>query len=206
VDAYFNPPQNNINFPAGILQPPFFDRTADDAVNYGAIGMVIGHEMTHGFDDEGRQYDLHGNLADWWTAPDSRAFDERAACLVAQYGGYEPVPGLPINGKLTLGENVADNGGLRIAWAALQKRLAADPAAARSRDGFTPAQRFFLGTAQSWCAHATEEDRRLLVLTNPHSWPAFRVRGPLSNMPEFAEAFSCRAGQPMAPVDRCRVW
>jgi putative endopeptidase len=206
VNAYFSPPNNNINFPAGILQPPFFDRSMDDAVNYGAIGMIIGHELTHGFDDEGRQYDVQGNLKDWWTAADSKAFDERAACMVEQYSRYRPVPDLNVNGRLTLGENVADNGGLRIAYDALMRRLAGTPAATRTIDGYTPAQRFFLGMAQGWCANSTEEVLRLLTKTNEHTVNEFRVTGPVSNMPEFREAFSCREGQPMAPANVCRVW
>ena len=206
VNAYFSPPNNNINFPAGILQPPFFDRAMDDAVNYGAIGMIIGHELTHGFDDEGRQYDVQGNLKDWWTPADGKAFDERAACMVEQYSRYAPVPDLHVNGRLTLGENVADNGGLRIAYDALMRRLAGTPEATRTIDGYTPAQRFFLGMAQGWCANSTEEILRLLTKTDEHTVNEFRVTGPVSNMPEFREAFSCREGQPMAPVNACRVW
>jgi putative endopeptidase len=206
VNAYFSPRNNNINFPAGILQPPFFDKAMDDAVNYGAIGMIIGHELTHGFDDEGRQYDAQGNLKDWWTPADSTAFDERAACVVEQYGRYAPVPDLHVNGRLTLGENVADNGGLRIAYEALMRRISGTPAATRVVDGFTPPQRFFLGMAQGWCANSTEEVLRLITKTDEHTVNEFRVTGPVSNMPEFREAFSCREGQPMAPANACRVW
>jgi len=206
VNAYFSPPNNNVNFPAGILQPPFFDRAMDDAVNYGAIGMIIGHELTHGFDDEGRQYDVDGNLKDWWTPEDGKAFDERASCMVEQYGSYAPVPDLHINGRLTLGENVADNGGLRIAYDALMRRLAGTPEATRRIDGFTPTQRFFLGMAQGWCENSTDEVLRLITKTDEHTVNEFRVRVPVSNMPEFREAFSCHVGQPMAPASPCRVW
>ena len=147
VNAYFEPHQNNINFPAGILQPPLFDREMDDSVNYGAIGMVIGHELTHGFDDEGRQYDSHANLKDWWTEADNKSFQERTSCMVKQYDQYAPVPDQHINGKLTLGENVADNGGARIAYNALVTLISQNPVMHKLIDGFTPEQRFFLGFA-----------------------------------------------------------
>jgi putative endopeptidase len=206
VNAYFNPYQNNVNFPAGILQPPFFSRDIDDAVNYGAIGVIIGHELTHGFDDEGRQFDLKGSLQDWWTPADSKAFDERASCVVKQYEQYYPVPDLHINGKLTLGENVADNGGIRIAYNAWQNLSKDDPGGQKPIDGFTPDQRFFLGAAQAWCTNSSDEFLRLITKTDEHSVEEFRVKGMISNMPEFRKAFGCKTGQPMAPVNACRVW
>jgi putative endopeptidase len=187
VNAYYNPSFNEIVFPAGILQPPFFDADADDAVNYGAIGMVIGHELTHGFDDQGRKFDAAGNLRDWWKPQDERTYKERAALLAKQYSGYVPLDGLTINGELTLGENIADLGGLRIAYLALGKALAGKPA--KKIDGFTPEQRFFLSYAQIWRGMMRPEALRLYVATNPHSPGKFRVLGPLFNMPEFMKAF-----------------
>ena len=204
VNAYYDPLMNNINFPAGILQPPFFDNGMDDAVNYGGIGAVIGHELTHGFDDEGRQFDAHGNLHDWWTEADSKAFDERAACIADQYSSFEPLPGVHINGKLTLGENTADNGGARIALMALMHVLAGNMPG--KVDGFTPEQRYFLSFGQIWCANERPEAVRLQVQTDPHSPPRYRVIGTVQNMPEFQKAFSCKAGQPMAKPNACRVW
>jgi len=205
VNAYYDPQQNNINFPAGILQPPFYDNNMDDAVNYGAIGAVIGHELTHGFDDEGRQFDAKGNLRDWWTEADAKAFDQRASCLVNQYGGYTAVDDIKLNGKLTLGENTADNGGLRLAYAALMEKLAGKEAPAR--DGFTAAQRFFLGWGQIWCEGRTEEVARLRAQTDPHSPGRYRVNGVVSNMPEeFQKAFACTTGQPTVKGPACRVW
>ena len=183
VNAYYEPSQNDINFPAGILQPPFYDNAVDDAVNYGAIGAVIGHELTHGFDDQGRQFDAKGNLRDWWTAEDAKAFEQRASCLVDQYSGYSPVPGVNLNGKLTLGENTADNGGLRIAYMALMDKLAGKEP--EKKDGFTAQQRFFLGFAQVWCETRTPEMDRMRAQTDPHSPGRFRVNGVVSNMPEF---------------------
>ncbi|HNX95532.1 MAG TPA: M13 family metallopeptidase [Holophaga sp.] len=196
VNAYYNPNMNEIVFPAGILQAPFFDAEADDAVNYGGIGLVIGHEMTHGFDDEGRQFDADGNLKDWWTEADAKAYDARAELVVKQYDGYEALPGLKLNGKLTLGENIADLGGLKIAYTAFLKSLEgkAKPAPV---DGFTAEQRFFLGYAQSWRFTARDESARLRVMTDPHSPARFRVLGPLSNMPEFFQAFGCGENAPM---------
>jgi putative endopeptidase len=188
VNAYYNPNLNEIVFPAGILQPPFFDPRADDAVNYGAIGMVIGHELTHGFDDQGRKFDAAGNLRDWWLPQDARTYKERAAALAKQYGGYTAVDSLNVNGELTLGENIADLGGLRLAYLALQKALADKPRP-QAIDGFTPEQRFFLSFAQSWRGLMRPEALRLQVLTNPHAPAKFRVLGPLYNMPEFFKAF-----------------
>lgn len=204
VNAYYDPSNNDINFPAGILQPPFFDVKLDDAVNYGAIGAVIGHELTHGFDDEGRQFDAKGNLMEWWTEEDATKFKEKAACVVDQYSSYTPVEGATVNGKLTLGENLADLGGMRIAYMALMNRIANQKLA--PVDGFTPDQRFFLGWAQVWCTHASEEAKRMLVQTDPHSPEEFRVNGVVSNMPEFAAAFSCKPGQKMVRPTSCRVW
>ena len=204
VNAYYNPQENNINFPAGILQPPFYDNKMDDAVNYGAIGSVIGHELTHGFDDEGRQFDAKGDLRDWWTEADAKAFDQRADCLVKEYGAYSPVDDLKLNGKLTLGENTADNGGLRLAFAALMEKLAGKEPP--PRDGFTAAQRFFLGWGQVWCQNITPESARMRVQTDPHSPGNFRVNGVVSNMPEFQKAFACTTGQPMVRGPACRVW
>ena len=205
VNAYYDPQMNNINFPAGILQPPFFDKQADDATNYGAIGAVIGHELTHGFDDQGRQFDAKGNLADWWTEADSRAFKERADCVVRQYSAFELPGALHLNGELTLGENTADNGGLRIALMALMSSLAAKTLP--EKDGFTAQQRFFLGWGQVWCDNETDEVQRMQAQTNPHSIDRFRVNGVVQNMPEFQTAFGCKAGQPMVRgQNSCRVW
>ncbi len=204
VNAYYEPQHNDINFPAGILQPPFYDNQMDDAVNYGAIGAVIGHELTHGFDDEGRQFDAKGNLRDWWMPEDAKAFDQRAACVVDQYSGYSPLEGVNLNGKLTLGENTADNGGLRLAYMALMDTLGGKEPP--PTDGFTAEQRFFLGWAQVWCQNVTEEALRLRAQTDQHSPGEFRVNGVVSNMPEFQKAFACRASQPMVRGPACRVW
>jgi putative endopeptidase len=204
VNAYYNPFENNINFPAGILQPPFFNKAADDAVNYGAAAAVVGHELTHGFDDQGRRFDAQGNLRDWWTPADTKAFEERAACIDRQYSGYTAVDDVKLNGKLTLGENTADNGGLRLAWMALMERLKTHPLG--EADGFTPEQRFFVGWGQMWCENRTDEIARLSAKTNPHSPGQFRTNGVVSNMPEFAKAFSCPATAPMINQPVCRVW
>jgi putative endopeptidase len=206
VNAYYEPQENSVNFPAGILQPPFWDNKLDDAVNYGAIGAVIGHELTHGFDDQGRQFDAKGNLQDWWTAEDAKEFKERAQCIVDQYGGFQPVAGVHLNGQLTLGENTADNGGVRLSYMALLDRLGKDVNAQKKIDGFTPQQRFFLAFAQVWCQNGTEADARRRVNLDPHSPGEFRVNGVVSNMPEFRQAFGCKAGQPMAPEHMCKVW
>lgn len=205
VNAYYSPLENNINFPAGILQPPFFDVKMDDAVNYGGIGAVIGHEITHGFDDSGRRFDGSGNLNDWWTPEDGKEYEKRAACVDEQYSGYTAVADVRLNGKLTLGENVADNGGLRIAYMALEDALEGKSPA--KIDGFTPEQRFFLGWAQVWCQNITEEDARLRAQTDPHSPGRYRVNGTVSNMPEFWKAYGCKEGQPMVRgSNACRVW
>lgn len=208
VNAYFSPLKNEIVFPAGILQPPFFDLSADDAINYGAIGVVIGHEITHGYDDSGRQFDADGNLNDWWTESDAREFQARAQKLVDQYGAYEPLPGRKVNGRLTLGENIADLGGTSIAYEALQRALARDPSKRRDIDGFTPEQRFFLSLSQLWRTNFREAElvRRLTV--DPHSPGMYRAVGPHVNVPEFYQAFGIREGTPMfRPVEqRARIW
>jgi putative endopeptidase len=207
VDAYYNPSMNDINFPAGILQAPFYDSHAADASNYGHIGGVVGHELTHGFDDEGRQFDANGNLADWWTPEDGKKFDEKADCEVKEYGNFVAVDDVKVNGKLTLGENTADNGGLRLAYIAFladAKRKNID--LTKNQDGYTPIQQFFLGHGQSWCGSTRPEQLRLQVQTDPHSPRQFRVNGVVQNMQEFGKAFGCKAGQPMMPVNACRVW
>jgi len=204
VNAYYSPNMNNINFPAGILQPPFYNPNASDAVNYGAVGTVIGHELTHGFDDEGRKYDGEGNMRDWWTADDARNFEARADCLVKEYDGFSPVPGVKLKGKLTLGENAADNGGIHLAYMALLDSLSKHMEG--KLDGFTPQQQFFLGYAQIWCENDTEQSSRVQAATNPHSPGEFRANGVLQNMPEFEQAFSCKAGDAMVSADPCRIW
>ena len=207
VNAYYNPSRNEIVFPAGILAPPRFDPLADDAVNYGAVGMVIGHELSHGFDDSGRQFDADGNLKDWWTAEDAAKFKEKAQRVVEQFNGYIAVDSLHLNGKLTLGENIADLGGLTIAYYAYQRSLKGKPRPPVI-DGFTPEQRFFLGHAQGWRSQMRDEAARMRALTDPHSSARWRVNGPLSNMPEFAKAFGCKAGDPMVRDDsvRAEIW
>jgi putative endopeptidase len=205
VNAYYDPQMNDINLPAGILQPPFFSPKYDDAVNFGATaGGTVGHEMTHGFDDEGRQYDGHGNLTDWWTKADAVKFNKRAQCVVDQYSGYVAVDNIHINGKLTLGENVADLGGVRLGYVALMNILAKKPVG--SIGGLTPAQRYFIAYAQSWCSVTRPESIRLRTATDPHSPPQFRVNGVVSDMPEFRTAFSCKADAPMVRSKICRVW
>jgi predicted metalloendopeptidase len=205
VNAYYAPPLNEITFPAGILQPPVFDPTMDDAVNFGAAGAMIGHEITHGFDDSGRRFDAAGNLMNWWMPRDEEAFRERAACVASQYSDFSSLPGVKLNGDLTLGENVADNGGVRIAYYALMELLARkDPPP--SIDGFTPEQRFFISYAQVWCENATDQDFRRRAQEDVHSSGRWRANGVLQNMPEFRKAFGCREGAPMAPAKVCRVW
>ena len=207
VNAYYNPTENNINFPAGILQPPFYSNQATDAVNYGAVGMVVGHELTHGFDDQGRQFDADGNLKDWWQKADQVKFQKLATCLVNQYGSFSPVTGVELNGKLTLGENTADNGGIRLAYMALMDDLARKSMPKETRmDGYTQPQLFFLGFAQVWCENTRPERERMLAQTNPHSPGKFRTNGVASNVPEFGVAFGCRVGEPMRPAKGCRVW
>jgi len=204
VNAYYNPLENNINFPAGILQPPFYSAKADAAVNFGGAGAVIGHELTHGFDDQGRQFDARGNLKDWWTPADAKAFEDRAQCFVDQYSSLTAVDDVKLNGKLTLGENTADNGGLRISLMAYLARAAKEPTG--TIDGFTPEQRLFLGWGQVWCDNMRPELARMLAQTNPHSPGRERVNGVVSNMPEFQKAFACKAGSAMVRSTQCRVW
>ena len=205
INAYYNSNFNEIVFPAGILQPPFFNVSADDAVNYGDAGGVIGHEMTHGFDDEGSQYDAEGNLKMWWTPEDRKLFDAKTDCIAKQFDSYEVLPGLNMNGKLTLGENIADLGGLIIAYNAFEDSLKGKPRPANI-DGFTPEQRFFLSYAVGWMVNQRPESIRTQVLGNPHALPEWRVLGPLSNMPEFATAFGCKTGDRMVRPQPCRVW
>jgi len=213
VNAYYDPSMNDINFPAGILQPPFFDPSIDSAVNFGGIGVVIGHEMTHGFDDQGSKYDGKGNLREWQTAEDRKAFTQRTDCVADEYSGFEAAPAhddvaaQKLNGKLTLGENTADNGGLRIAYMALLDTLAAEGKAIDNKiDDYTEAQRYFIGFAQVWCQNQTEAVSRQLALTDPHSPGRWRVNGSVQNFDEFGKAFGCKKGQPMYPENSCRVW
>jgi putative endopeptidase len=209
VNAYYNPKMNEIVFPAGILQPPFFYANADDAVNYGGIGAVIGHETTHGFDDQGRQYDEVGNLRDWWSPQSAAEFKKRAQAIISQYNEYEPLPGLHVNGELTQGENIADLGGVKLAYAALQKALAKHPEARDQKiDGFTPEQRFFLSFATIWKSKQRDEDLKLRLNTDPHSPARYRVNGPLSNLSEFQKAFNIPDGSPMVrgTDKRVNIW
>jgi predicted metalloendopeptidase len=206
VNAYYNPQLNEIVFPAGILQFPLFDAKADDALNYGAMGSVIGHEMTHGFDDQGRQFDAQGNLRDWWTPEDAANFQQRADCIEKQFNAFVVQGDLHENGKLVLGESIADLGGLVIAHAAFEKAHLGKPNTLI--DGFTPEQRFFISYARDWGQNVRPELEKLLTTTDPHPLPRFRAVAPLENLPEFASAFDCKAGDPMTrPEDqRCRIW
>ncbi len=204
VDAYYNPQMNDINFPAGVLQPPLYDPKMDDAPNYGDTGGTIGHELTHGFDDEGSQFDAKGNLKDWWTKEDREKFDARTKCVEDQYSRYVSVEDVHVNGKLTLGENVADLGGEILAYMAW--RDATKDKNLQPVDGLTPEQRFFIGFAQWDCANERPEDMRMRAMTDPHSPARYRINGVVVNMPDFAEAFSCKAGQPMMKENRCRIW
>jgi putative endopeptidase len=206
VNAYYDPTENNINFPAGILQPPFYDFKADDALNFGGIGAVIGHELTHGFDDQGALFDAEGNLKNWWTPEDQKAFNERTSCIVKEYDNFVAIDDVHVRGKLTLGENTADNGGLRIAHMALLSSIMASGKAPEKIDGFTPEQRLFLGWGQIWCQNASEQIARLLAQTNEHSPGRFRVNGVVQNMPEFQKAWGCKPGQPMVSQNACHVW
>jgi putative endopeptidase len=209
VNAYYDPSMNDINFPAGILLPGFYDTKASEATNYGHIGAVIGHELTHGFDDEGAKFDAKGNLHDWWTPEDKKQFEAKTDCLVNEYGEFTAVDDIKVNGKLTLGENTADNGGARLALMAMLARAAvsgSQPEVSPVGKSYTQEQQFFLGYAQNWCTNQRPELLKMLANVDPHSPDFLRVRGVLVNMPEFAHAFSCKAGQPMAPVNHCRVW
>jgi putative endopeptidase len=208
VNAYYSPSFNEIVFPAGILQPPFFDKNMDDAVNFGAAGLVIGHELTHGFDDQGRKFDPQGNLHDWWTEQDGKEFEKRVSCVADEYSNFVAVDDLKLNGRLTLGENTADNGGARIALMALEHMIADDKTGkeAQKIDGYTPEQRFFLGFGRVWCEKRRPEVARTRVLTDPHSPGKYRVNGVVQNMPEFQKAWGCKAGQPMVAENACHVW
>jgi len=211
VNAYYNAQMNDINFPAGILQPPFFDDSRDDAVNYGAVGAVIGHELTHGFDDEGRQFDGKGNLEDWWTPADGKQFTERADCVVKEYDGFVGVDDLHVNGKLTLGENIADLGGLKLAFLAYLDRAQKDGVDLEKKGsaeygGLNPEQQFFVSFGQNWCQNNRPENLRLRMQTDGHSPEEFRANGVVRNLPEFQRAFACKTGKPMAPVNRCTIW
>jgi endothelin-converting enzyme/putative endopeptidase len=208
VNAYYSGSFNEIVFPAGILQPPFFDKTLDDAVNFGGIGLVIGHELTHGFDDQGRKFDPQGNLHDWWTEQDGKEFEKRVSCVADEYSNFVAVDDLKLNGRLTLGENTADNGGARIALMALEHMIAEDKTGKEGQkiDGYTPEQRFFLGFGRVWCEKRRPEAARVRVLTDPHSPGKYRVDGVVQNMPEFQKAWGCKAGQPMVAENACHVW
>jgi endothelin-converting enzyme/putative endopeptidase len=207
VNAYYDPQQNNVNFPAGYLQPPFFSGKEDDAANYGDMGSTIGHELTHGFDDEGRQFDASGNLKNWWTKDDEGKFNEKADCMVRQYDAIEPVPGVHLNGKLTLGENLADLGGLWLAWVAwLDKAHAAHLDMAAKTEGYTAEQRFWIAYAQQWCTQTRPEQLRAAALTDPHAPDEHRTNAILRDLPEFARSFSCRKPQGMVAEKPCRVW
>jgi len=204
VNAYYNPQMNDINFPAGVLQPPAFDPNSDAAPNYGDTGGTVGHELTHGFDDEGRQFDAQGNLRDWWTPEDGKEFEKRASCISDQYSRYVIVDDVKINGKLTLGEDVADLGGLMLAYMAWKEDTKNQKL--ESIEGLTPEQRFFVGYGQSWCGQVRDESKRLRATVDPHSPEMYRTNGVVSNMPQFQEAFHCKNGQPMVNANRCRVW
>ncbi|HEY6351615.1 MAG TPA: M13 family metallopeptidase [Candidatus Angelobacter sp.] len=206
VNAYYYPPENSINFPAGVLQPPLFNPEMDDAVNFGAIGWLIGHELTHGFDDQGSKFDGHGNLANWWTQSDRAEFEKRTSCLADQYQQLVVVDDVHLNGRLTLGENTADNGGIRIALTALHQSLATHPQAQNTIDGFTADQRFFISFAQQWCANITPERLRVIAKVDPHAPVSLRTLGTLRNYSDFAKAFGCKSGQAMVSPNVCRVW
>jgi len=208
VNAYFSPPMNEIVFPAGILQPPFFDMQMDDAVNYGGIGAVIGHEITHGYDDQGRKYDADGNLNDWWTETDAKAFEARAQKVIDQYNAYEALPGFHVNGKLTLGENIADLGGVSIAYEALERALAKDPSKRKNIDGFTPEQRFFISFSQIWRTNCRDAEAKRLITTDPHSPGQFRAIGASVNMQQFFDAFDIKPPAPMwrSPEVWAKIW
>jgi endothelin-converting enzyme/putative endopeptidase len=206
VNAYYSPPQNNINFPAGILQPPFYDNKMDDAVNFGGIGAVIGHELTHGFDDQGAKFDAKGDLRDWWTAQDKAEFEKRTSCVSDEYDQFVAVDDVHVKGRLTLGENTADNGGVRLSLMALHDKMQQAGTMEKAIDGFTPDQRFFIAYGQIWCQNVTPQQARLRALTDPHSPGQYRVNGVVSNMPEFEKAFGCKPGDKMVRTNACRVW
>ncbi len=205
VNAYYSSTLNEMVFPAGIMQTPFFKPDAPVPANFGGLGMVMGHELTHGFDDQGRKFDGDGNLHEWWSKAVTKAFEQKAACVAKQYDGYVATGDVHLNGKLTLGENIGDIGGLKMTLAALRAKRggAMQPA---PQDGFTDEQELFIAFAQVWCTNYRPESARTQALTNPHSTSQWRVNGPVSDTPDFAKAFSCSAGSPMAPVDHCTVW
>jgi putative endopeptidase len=212
VNAYYSSSLNEMVFPAGIMQLPFFSPEAPIASNYGGLGMVMGHELTHGFDDQGRKFDGDGNLHEWWSAEVNKAFIERAECVARQYDGYIAVDDLHLNGHLTLGENIGDIGGMKLMLAALRARLG-DTMGAPRRDhvpdtvgGFNAEQQAFVAFGQVWCTNYRPEAARTQALTNPHSTAQWRVNGPVSDNPDFERAFSCKPGSPMAPINRCTVW
>ena len=204
VNAEYNPQRNDINFPAGVLQPPLFDAKSDAAPNYGNTGGTIGHELTHAFDDEGRQFDAHGNLTDWWTPEDAKNFEQRASCISDQYSGYTIIDDIKINGKLTLGEDVADLGGLLLAYMAWKADTQGQDL--QPIDDLTPEQRFFIAYGQSWCTNERDETKRLRATVDPHSPEKYRADGVVSNMPEFQQAFHCKPGSPMVRENACRAW
>jgi endothelin-converting enzyme/putative endopeptidase len=204
VNAYYNPSMNDMNFPAGVLLPPLWDPKIDLAPGYGNTGATVGHELIHGFDDEGRQFDARGNLRDWWTEADGKEFEKRARCVVDQYAQYTVIDDVKINSKLTLGEDIADLAGILLAWDAWKVATAGQKL--EPKDGLTPEQRFFVGNAQWACANMRPEDLRVRAVTDPHSPPVWRVNGLMPNVPEFARAFSCKAGQPMVRENICRIW
>jgi len=207
VNAYYDPQMNNVNFPAGYFQPPFYSAKEDDAANYGDMGSTVGHELTHGFDDEGRQYDKDGNLKDWWTADDEKKFTDRAECMVKQYDAIEAVPGVHLNGKLTLGENLADLGGLWLAWKAwLDIAQAAHLDMAATTDGYTPDQRFWIAYAQQWCTQTRPEKLRTQAQTDPHAPDEYRTNSVLQDLPDFAKSFQCKKTDKMVKADPCRIW
>lgn len=205
-NAFYDAQQNSILFPASILQPPLFDPQLSDPANFAAIGAIIGHELTHGFDDEGRKFDSAGNLHDWWTPEDGKEFERRAKCIADEYSEFEATDGVKLNGDLTLGENTADNGGLRIALMALENTLSKDTKSRTDVDGFSPEQQFFIAYGETWCANSTPQYLRMAAQADPHATPQARVNGVVSNMPEFQKAFGCKSGQPMVRENACRVW
>ena len=208
ADGNYEPSLNDIEFPAGILQPPRYSPSIDAAVNYGGLGTFVGHEMTHGFDDEGSLYDEHGNRRDWFTQQDRANFNKMTSCEVREYNNFEAAPGLKLDGQLSLGENTADNGGMRLAYRAYQELQAHQPShqSRNKRDGYTEDQRFFLGFAQSWCETRTEAYQRVRGQTDPHPPGEFRVNGTVQNFEQFGTAFGCHVGQPMMPANACHVW
>ena len=208
VNAYYNPLNNEIVFPAGILQPPFYNPNADDAINYGGIGTVIGHEFTHGFDDKGSMFDAHGNMVNWWTDEDRAEFEKRIQVIIDQFNEFEPIEGVHVNGELTIGENIADLGGLILGYYALQKKIQKEGKEPEPIDGFTYKQRFFLSWAQVWAMNIKDEELKRLIATNPHAPSEYRVLGPLANLDEFREAWGCKPGDAMVRTDslQAKVW